>query len=199
MILTTRASFLLAALAYTSTCLADVWSTDPTATTHWKIGSSAEIHWRLSAPTSKQDVVTIFLVGGDPAAYKRLGTLGKDVVLGDHKLTVSKVPNVSCGSSCALEFWIADGPGRGDYYTHTFTISTEGVAAANGTAAAIAIVPTGSTSQDAATPSGPITLVQNTAKGAQLQAAGASTIFSQGALALALTAATNAVALSSLF
>ncbi|KAF9960990.1 hypothetical protein BGZ72_005293 [Mortierella alpina] len=124
----TRTLGLAAVLAYSSTCFAAVWSTDPVAETHWKIGAPADIHWKLNSPTSKADNATIYLVGGDYTAYKRLATLGKDVVLGTHKLTVPKVPDVACGASCALEFVIESGPGIGDFYSHNFTISTTGMA-----------------------------------------------------------------------
>ncbi|KAG0196327.1 hypothetical protein BGX28_010295 [Mortierella sp. GBA30] len=124
-----RTLTLLTVLAYSSKCLADVWSTDPVAETYWKIGAPAEIHWTLQSPTSKAQVATIFLVGGDYTAYKRLETLGKDIVLGTHKLFLSKVPNVDCGSSCAIEFLLDKD--KGDYYTHNFTISATGAAAAS--------------------------------------------------------------------
>ncbi|KAF9931708.1 hypothetical protein BGZ75_000181 [Mortierella antarctica] len=124
----TRTLGLIAVLAYSTTCLAAVWSTDPVAETRWKIGAPADIHWKLNSPTSKADNATIYLVGGDYTAYKRLATLGKGITLGTHKLTVPKVPNVDCGASCALEFVIDSGPGIGDFYSHNFTISATGMA-----------------------------------------------------------------------
>ncbi|KAG0361730.1 hypothetical protein BG005_007436 [Podila minutissima] len=161
-----------AVVAYASTCAADVLSSNPVADTHWVIGSSTEIRWRLSSPTAKSDTATIFLVGGDYTAYARLETLAKSVVLGTHKLTIPKVPNVSCGNSCAIEFWL-DGEAIGrDFYSHNFTISATGVTTTSATSSIVAdksapVPVSGGMTPNGATPNGPITLVQNAAKGSQ--------------------------------
>ncbi|KAF8940619.1 hypothetical protein BGZ58_005578 [Dissophora ornata] len=197
---------LLAVLAYTSTCIADVWTVDPTANSLWTIGEPVQIRWRLSPPTAKTDIATIFLVGGDSIAYKRLEVLGKDVHLGDHALTVPKVPSVTCGSSCAIEILIENGPGKGDYYTHNFTISAAagGASAASSSAAdkstTVSTPGASGSTQNAATPNGPITIVQNAAKGAQSQPAnanGATNIYRSGvAMALAVGAAAAAATMN---
>ncbi|KAF9169805.1 hypothetical protein BGX20_009817 [Mortierella sp. AD010] len=120
MIPTIRAVAFFAALAYTSTCFADVWTTNPTA------------------------------------------------LLGIHKLPITKVPNVSCGSSCALQFFIKDGPGKGYYYTHNLTIAAPGAIPATTTSSDEAVTAvSGPTTQ----PSGSMTQVQSAANGAQSQAA----------------------------
>ncbi|KAG0035624.1 hypothetical protein BGZ82_005209 [Podila clonocystis] len=189
--------------AYASTCAADVLSSNPVAGTSWVIGRPAEIRWRLSSPTAKNDTATIFLVGGDHTAYTRLETLATSVVLGTHKLIIPKVPNISCGDSCALEFWL-DGEGRvGDFYSHSFAISVTGVVTISATSGIIAdksapgktyalallkaenldcdanvsillvsvfafsAPASGGMNPNGATPNGPISLVQNAAKGAQ--------------------------------
>ncbi|KAF9427266.1 hypothetical protein BGZ94_005217 [Podila epigama] len=174
MISTRLCSFaIVVSTAFVSTCMADIWATNPTATTQWVIGKPAEIRWRLTSPTAKTDTATIYLVGGDYTAYQRIEILAKGVVLGTHKLTIPKVPKVSCQSSCALEFWL-DGEGMtGDYYSHNFTISA--TAAPLATASATSGIMTDKSAPDATsgagangvTPNGPIALVQNAAKGAQ--------------------------------
>ncbi|KAG0031594.1 hypothetical protein BGZ81_000940 [Podila clonocystis] len=163
---------IVAIAAYASTCAADVLSSNPVAGTSWVIGRPAEIRWRLSSPTAKNDTATIFLVGGDHTAYTRLETLATSVVLGTHKHIIPKVPNVSCGDSCALEFWL-DGEGKvGDFYSHSFAISVTGVVTISATSGIIAdksapVPVSGGMTPNGATPNGPISLVQNTAKGAQ--------------------------------
>ncbi|KAG0242269.1 hypothetical protein B0O80DRAFT_499454 [Mortierella sp. GBAus27b] len=204
MITFTRALSFATVLAYASTSLADVWISHPIADTQWKIGAPAEIRWRLTSPTSKQDVATVYLVGGDYTAYKRLETLGKDVVLGDHKLAIPKVPSVDCGSSCAVEFWINDGPGKGDHYSHTFTLSNSGAAPANSSTSASGTKSTpGGTSnvQNGAATNGPNTTAQGTTKGTQPETtSNANVNAGKGSMTLVMTAVSGvAVATMSLF
>ncbi|KAI1321761.1 hypothetical protein EDD11_000037 [Mortierella claussenii] len=189
----TRALALFSALAYAATCTADVLCTNPVADTQWQIGGPAVIHWRLNAPTAKTDIATIYLVGGNSSAYQRIETLGKNVVLGEHKWTIPKVSATTCGSTCAIEFVIESGPGKGDHYSHPFTIAPPGAASAG--ASSITDKSTsasGAPDQNAAAPNGPITLVQDTVKGAQPHAAsgaaGNAAIY-QSTLAIAVTAA----------
>ncbi|GJJ70370.1 hypothetical protein EMPS_02719 [Entomortierella parvispora] len=217
MIPTTRSLTLLAAAlaACTSTVVADVWSTDPVEGTEWKIGAPAKVKWQLKSPTSQTDVATIYLVGGDSTAYKRLATLGENVVLGDHdgihshNLVIAKVPEVACGSQCAIEFEIASqiaNKQRGDYYSHPFTISATGDTVAKGTAAAAggsavvtdksAPIPGGSP-QTAATPSGPITHVQNAANATQANSSSSAAASTQQ-FAIAATLATMTVMITGL-
>ncbi|KAG0266464.1 hypothetical protein BG011_002254 [Mortierella polycephala] len=124
MISTTRSWATLTVLVFASACQADVYITEPIAETYWKIGKRADIRWSLTAPTAKTDVATIYLVGGEPMAYKRLNTLGENVVLGSHRLIIPSVPDVNCGNTCAIEFLIVDK--KLDYYSHNFTISDTG-------------------------------------------------------------------------
>ncbi|KAK3829027.1 MAG: hypothetical protein J3Q66DRAFT_410538 [Benniella sp.] len=203
MIPPTRALSLLTVLAYTSTCLADVWVTGPIADTHWKVGSPAEIRWRLTSPTSKQDVATVYLVGGDYTAYKRLETLGKDVVLGHHKLVIPKVPTADCGSSCAIEFVIKDGPGKGDYYSQSLILSTLSVSgSASSTSATTSASggksPSGSTCTSAAQ-NGPVAMVQNSGKGAQESTSNSGGHVERGTMALVITTASGAAAVAMSF
>ncbi|KAG0093261.1 hypothetical protein BGZ93_005617 [Podila epicladia] len=190
-----------AVAAYASTCAADVWSSNPVADTHWVIGSSAEIRWRLSSPTAKEHTATIFLVGGDHTAYTRLETLAKSVVLGSHKLTILKVPNVSCGSSCALEFLLDGDATVRDFYSHNFTISATGVATASATSGIVAdksapVPVSGGMTPNGATPNGPITLVQNAAKGAQSATQTSAAQLNTPALVATIAASLVASALS---
>ncbi|KAF9356751.1 hypothetical protein BGX26_004813 [Mortierella sp. AD094] len=188
MIPTTRGLALLTVLAYTSTCFADVWTTNPTAQTVWTIGEPAEIQWQLKPNNSKADIANITLVGGDYTAYQPILLLGANIVLGIHKLPIAKVPNVSCGSSCALQFLIKDGPGKGYYYTHNFTIAAPGAAPATTTGSDKVTTPVpvpGSTQ-----PNGPTTQVQSAAKGAQSQAVNSATSdINKSALVVMMTAA----------
>ncbi|KAG0257410.1 hypothetical protein BGZ95_005243 [Linnemannia exigua] len=143
MILTPAASTftLLAALALASTAYADVLSSNPIEGTHWKIGSSAQIRWRLNKPTSKDDYATIYLVGGDPAAYKRLKTLGTKVRLGDHTLDIPEVEDWDCLGTCAIE-WVVlgedDKANKGDFYSHVFSITATGEAPPTASTEAVA-------------------------------------------------------------
>ncbi|KAF9310405.1 hypothetical protein BG003_008574 [Podila horticola] len=128
-----------AVAAYASICDAAVWSSIPVA---------------------------------DPTAYRRLATLGKSIVLGTHKLTIPKIPNVSCGNTCAIEFFVDMEGDEKDFYSHPFTISATGVATISATSGIIAdksapVPLSGGMTPNGATPDGPITLVQNAAKGAQ--------------------------------
>ncbi|KAF9439007.1 hypothetical protein BGZ76_001459 [Entomortierella beljakovae] len=130
----------------------------------------------------------------DYKAYKRLVTLGEDVKFDDRhgKFVIKKVPSVDCKSSCAIEFLVKGGEGAGDFYSHNFTITTtEAALPVSGSAIPPADKST-SASGGSAQANGPITLVQNAAKGAQPQSSGmgnsASSIASKGALAMALTA-----------
>ncbi|KAF9209338.1 hypothetical protein BGZ49_005032 [Haplosporangium sp. Z 27] len=195
MIPPTRTLAFMTLLAFASTCVADVNSIDPTAPTRWTIGGNAEIHWTLTSPTAKTDIVDIYLVGGDYAAFKRIADLGKDITLGNHKLVIDKVPDVSCGSTCAIEF-VLKSPGQGDYYSHNFTIAAAGAstapASSNSTSLAgkVTSVNPGSTQ-----PNGPTTMLQNTAKGAQPQAANnANRDVNKGASAMWTTVAMGVVA-----
>ncbi|KAF9986853.1 hypothetical protein BGZ65_005977 [Modicella reniformis] len=182
------------ALAYISTCLADVWITGPIADTHWKIGAPAEVRWRLTSSTARQEVATVYLVGGDPMAYKRLETLGKDVVLGGHKLVIPKVPNVECGSSCAIEFWVNEKSGKGDYYSHCFNISITGAVAPTSitgdTGDKSTLVGGTSTTQNNVTTSDPITAVQSST------ASSAKSIIGKGTMALLMTTVPGAAAVA---
>ncbi|KAF9964386.1 hypothetical protein BGZ70_006547 [Mortierella alpina] len=197
----TRTLGLIAVLTYSTTCLAAVWSTDPVAETHWKIGAPADIHWKLNSPTSKKDNATIYLVGGDYTAYKRLATLGKGVVLGTHKLTVPKVPEVDCGASCALEFVIESGPGMGDFYSHNFTISTTGLAIPGNYCKLInltiqtppTIAAPKNPSQTGTAPAGPAVSVYAVGTGSQT---GGADRLMKGAMALMMTVAVSAVTLT---
>ncbi|KAG0345118.1 hypothetical protein BG004_003949 [Podila humilis] len=173
----TRLMSMAALVAYASTCAAEVSTSIPVASTRWVIGEPAEIRWRLSSPISKEDTATIYLVGGDYTAYTRLETLVKSIRLGEHKLKIPKVPNVQCGGSCAIEFLLDRNITPRDFYSHNFTIS----ATATTTTTASTVPVTSATSGivadksapvpvprgNGATPNGPITLVQNAAKGAQ--------------------------------
>ncbi|KAF9109897.1 hypothetical protein BGX27_007019 [Mortierella sp. AM989] len=193
MVPTTRAFTLLAVLAYTTTCVADVWMSNPTAGkklfhTQWTIGTPARIKWRLTSPTSKEDVANIYLVGGDYKAYKRIKTLGEGIVLGSHKLDIPKVPNVDCMSSCAIEIWIGSGQGKGDFYSHNFTIAIHGATSNSADKATSAI---GVNTQ----PNGPITMTSSTAKGTQPQAVNsAGSNANKGALTMVMTAVIGAAA-----
>ncbi|KAI9235105.1 MAG: hypothetical protein BYD32DRAFT_489168 [Podila humilis] len=164
-----------AVVAYASTCAAEILSSHPIDTTHWVIGSSVEIRWRLSSPTAKEDTATIYLVGGDYTAYKRLETLAKSIVLGEHTLVIPKVPNVSCGSSCAIEFWLDREVPVRDFYSHNFTISATASVAITAATSGIVTDKSAPVSEgmtpNGATPNGPITLVQNAAKANQPSAA----------------------------
>ncbi|KAG0010830.1 hypothetical protein BGZ80_001149 [Entomortierella chlamydospora] len=136
--------------------------------TLWTAGEPAEIRWQLKPNNSKTDLADITLVGGDYTAYQPIQLLGANVVLGIHKLPITKVPDVSCGSSCALQFFIKDGPGKGYYYTHNFTIAAPGATPATTTSSdEAATAAPGPTTQ----PSSPTTLAQSAAKGAQSQTA----------------------------
>ncbi|KAG0050257.1 hypothetical protein BGZ83_004966 [Gryganskiella cystojenkinii] len=209
MVLTPRCFALLAVTlaAFTSTATADVWSTNPVEGTEWKIGAPVRFKWMLKPPTSKQDVVTIYLVGGDPIAYKRLATLGKNVTLGEHSLTLPEVPNVTCGSQCALEFEVektlSNGL-RGDYYSHPFTISVTGdtvvkAAAGAATTADKSAPPANTPAQTAATPNGPLTQVESAAKGAQSGSTSAASSKEIASAVAAMTAAVVATTASLLF
>ncbi|KAG9069143.1 hypothetical protein KI688_010038 [Linnemannia hyalina] len=162
---------LLSALALASTTSAAVLSSGPTGDTRWKIGASTKIRWRLSSPTSKGDLVTIYIVGGDPKAYKRYEPpLLSDTEAGKHTWDIAKIPNVDCLDTCALEFIVSNRSGiQGDFYSHPFLISTTGKAPESATVVADKSAPVAGSSQSAATPDGPITLIQNAAKGAQPQ------------------------------
>ncbi|KAF9089104.1 hypothetical protein BGX29_009768 [Mortierella sp. GBA35] len=192
---------LLSALALASTVYADVLSTNPVEGTHWTIGEPASIKWTLTSPTSKKDKATIYLVGGDYKAYQRLETLDKEIVLGEnkHSLKIEKVPDVKCKDTCAIEFVVVDKDGNSyDYYSHNFTISAAGdTPSATAVADKSAPVVAGS-NQNAATPNGPITLVQNAAKGAQSHATTSSApnvhhMGTQGLAAVVLAAAATAI------
>ncbi|KAG0378413.1 hypothetical protein BGX24_003906 [Mortierella sp. AD032] len=133
MILTPATSILtlISALALASTAYADVMSSNPTAATHWKFGTSTQIRWRLTSPTSKDDYATIYLVGGNPAAYKRIKALGTKVRLGDHTLDIPEVSDWDCLDTCAIEWVVIGEDGtttKGDHYSHVFSITATGEA-----------------------------------------------------------------------
>ncbi|KAK5821938.1 hypothetical protein F5H01DRAFT_377778 [Linnemannia elongata] len=192
---------LLSALALASTASAAVLSSDPTADTRWKIGAPIKIRWRLSSPTPKDHFVTVYIVGGDPTAYKRYEPpLLSDTETGKHTWDIAKVPNVDCLDTCALEFIVYDLDGilQGDFYSHPFVISATGEAPQ--TADKSAPVVAGS-SQNAATPNGPVTLIQNAAKGAQPQATTGSAntnnrLGAQGLATIAVAAAVSAMGMA---
>ncbi|KAF9183227.1 hypothetical protein BGZ50_004381 [Haplosporangium sp. Z 11] len=223
MISTIRSWAFLTVLVFVSTCLADVYIKNPFADTNWKIGKRAEIRWHLTTPTAKTDVATIYLVGGDPKAYKRLVTLEENVILGSHKLTIPSVPDVNCGNTCAIQFMV-DGGGF-DYYSHSFTISGTGAPSSIPSPSPAAVATTdksgpgkyssfpvdvltdglifasqGSTSGGAPL-NGPITLVQNAAsKGNQEQSMSTSMhTLNQGAFTTALILAMCAISMPFLF
>ncbi|KAK3829473.1 MAG: hypothetical protein JOS17DRAFT_817926 [Linnemannia elongata] len=196
---------LLSALALASTTSAAVLSSDPVAETHWKIGMSTKIRWRLSSPTPKDHLVTVYIVGGDYQAYRRYEPpLLSDTETGKHTWDIAKVPNVDCEATCALEFIVSDRDGipQGNFYSHPFVISTTGEAPE--TAAVVtdksAPVVAGS-SQNAATPNGPITLIQNAAKGAQPHATTGSAntnnrLGAQGLASIAVAAAVTVMGMA---
>ncbi|KAF9930726.1 hypothetical protein FBU30_000104 [Linnemannia zychae] len=198
----TSALALLSALALISTTNAAVLSSNPTAITLWKIGSPAQIRWRLTSPTPKNHVATIYIVGGDYTAYKRLATLGTNVELGKHTLDIPKVPDVNCLDTCAIEFVVTDEDGNvkedpNDFYSHSFTISSTGEAGPASAAVADKSSPVAAGSvQNAATPSGPVTLIQNAAKGTQPHATPSGSSASQlgsATAAVVLAAAASAI------
>ncbi|KAF9550712.1 hypothetical protein EC957_012029 [Mortierella hygrophila] len=162
---------LLSALALASTTSAAVLSSDPTGDTRWKIGESTKIRWRLNSPTPKDHLLTIYIVGGDPKAYKRYEPpLVSDTETGKHTWDIAKIPNVDCLDTCALEFIVSDRSGipQGDFYSHPFFISATGEALGSAAVVADKSAPVvAGSSQSAATPDGPVTLIQNAAKGAQ--------------------------------
>ncbi|KAF9904031.1 hypothetical protein EC991_003129 [Linnemannia zychae] len=199
---------LLAALALASTAYADVLSSNPTAATHWKIGAPTQIRWRLSDPIGKDDIATIYLVGGNPAAYDRLVTLATKYRLGDHTLDIPQVPDVDCLDTCAIEFLVLEKDGKTpkkDYYSHVFSITATGEAPASAAVADKSAPVVAGSTQNAATPNGPITLIQSTAKGAQphgtdgsSNAAGASVtrLGAQGMAAMVAAAAISAIGMA---
>ncbi|KAF9141811.1 hypothetical protein BG015_001164, partial [Linnemannia schmuckeri] len=138
-------------------------------------------------------------------AYKRFEPpLVSDTQTGKHTWDISKVPNVDCLDTCALEFIVTDEVGnlQGDFYSHPFLISATGEAPE--TAAVVvdksAPVVAGS-SQNAATPNGPVTLIQNAAKGAQSHAATGSAnannrLGAQGLATIVAAAALSAIGMA---
>ncbi|OAQ30614.1 hypothetical protein K457DRAFT_124966 [Linnemannia elongata AG-77] len=192
---------LLSALALASTISAAVLSSDPTADTRWKIGAPTKIRWRLSSPTPKDHLVTVYIVGGDPTAYKRYEPpLLSDTETGKHTWDIAKVPNVDCLDTCALEFIVYDLDGilQGDFYSHPFVISATGEAPQTTDKSAPVVA---GSSQNAATPNGPITLIQNAAKGAQPQATTGSAntnnrLGAQGLATIAVAAAVSAMGMA---
>ncbi|KAF9127072.1 hypothetical protein BGW39_006111 [Mortierella sp. 14UC] len=197
---------LLSALTLASTAYANVLSSNPTAVTHWKIGSSTQIRWRLSRPTAKDDIATIYLVGGDPAAYKRLETLATNVRLGDHTLDIPKVSEADCLDTCAIEFVVHNKDGKtvkGDHYSHVFSITTSGEALPASAAVADKSAPVvAGSNQNAATPNGPITLIQNAARGAQPHGTDSSSrasvarLGAQGMAAMVVAAAVSVISMA---
>ncbi|KAG0300902.1 hypothetical protein BGZ98_008784 [Dissophora globulifera] len=124
--------------------------------TKWTVGEHTQIRWDLTEPKDAHSKASIYIVGGDSTAFTRLKFLG-NVTLSHNSLKLT-VPNVSCESTCAIEYRILNG--TGDYYSHSFTILPASPPHATA----------GSPVDNSVTgPKGPITQVQSTAKGAQSQ------------------------------
>lgn len=63
----------------------------------------------------------------DPEAYQRfLPPLAEKKLLSDLRFDITKVPEVNCASTCAIEWWVTDANGvnKGKYESQTFTIGT---------------------------------------------------------------------------